>query len=44
MGYVDTKAFINTMHQSQAEVQIQTPGDTLRDVHAKASADTLADS
>ena len=32
------------MHQSQAEVQIDTPGDTLRDLDAKASADTLADS
>lgn len=32
------------MHQSQAEVEIATPGDTLRDVHAKAFADTLADS
>ena len=43
-GFVDTKAFIKTMHQSQASVQIETPGDTLRDVNAKASADTLADS
>ena len=41
---MDTKAFVNTMHQSQAEMQISTPGDTLRDVDAKASADTLADS
>ena len=39
---VDTKAFINTMHQSQAEVDIEQPGDTFRDVDAKASADTLA--
>ena len=44
VGDVDTKAFINTMHQSQAEVEIATPGDTLRDFDAKASADTLADS
>ena len=44
VGHVDTKAFINTMHQSQAEVEIVTPGDTLRDVEAMASADTLADS
>ena len=39
---VDTKAFIKTMHQSQAEVEIGTPGDTLSDLDAKASADTLA--
>ena len=32
------------MHQSQAEVQIETSRDTLRDLDAKASADTLADS
>ena len=32
------------MHQSQAEVEIGTPGDTLRNVDAKATADTLADS
>ena len=44
MGDVHNKAFINTMHQSQAEVEIATPGDTLRDFDAKASADTLADS
>ena len=44
MGDVNTKAFINTMHQSQAEVEIGTAGDTLCDVDAKASADTLADS
>ena len=43
-GVVDTKAFMKTMHQSQASVQIETPGDTLRDVNAKASADTVADS
>ena len=44
MGDVDTKAFIKIMHQSQAKVEIATPGDTLRNVHAKAFADTLADS
>ena len=44
VGDLDTKAFINTMHQSQAEVEIETPGDTLRDVDAKASLDTLANS
>ena len=35
MGDVDTKAFINTMHQNQAEVEIATPGDTFRNVDAK---------
>ena len=44
VGDVDTKAFITTMHQSQTEVEIATPGDDLRDVDAKGSADTLADS
>ena len=41
---MDTKAFINTKHQSQAQVQIATLGETLRDMDAKASADTLAQS
>ena len=41
---MQTKAFINMKHQSQAEVEIVTPGETLRDLDAKASADTLADS
>ena len=41
---MDTKAFIKTMHQNQAQVEIGTPGDTLRNLHAKASADTLAES
>ena len=35
MGDVHTKAFINTMQQNQAEVQIRTHGDTLRNVDAK---------
>ena len=35
LGDVDTKAFINTMQQNQAEVQIRTHGDTLRNVDAK---------
>ena len=35
------KAFDNTMHQSLAEVQNETPFDTLDDVEAVASADTL---
>ena len=35
VGDVDTKALITTMHQSQTEVEIATPGDDLRDVDAK---------
>ena len=35
VGDVDTKAFINTMQQNQAEVKIRTHGDTLRNVDAK---------
>ena len=31
------------MHHSLAEVQNKKPGDTLHDVEAVASADTLAD-
>ena len=38
-----TKAFLNTMHHSLAEVQNKTPRDTLHDVEAVASAVTLAD-
>ena len=38
-----TNAFVNTMHNSLAEVQNETPRDTLHDVHAVAFADTLAD-
>ena len=38
-----TKAFVNTMHHSLAEVQNETPRDTLHDVEALAFADTLAD-
>ena len=40
---VYTKAFVNTMPHSLAEVQNETPLDTLHDVQAVASADTLAD-
>ena len=40
---VYTKAFVNTMHHSLAEVQNETPRDSLHDVEAVASADTLAD-
>ena len=40
---VYTNAFVNTMHHSLAEVQNETPRDTLHDVEAVASADTLDD-
>ena len=43
MGDVYTNAFVNTMHHSLAEVQNETPRDTLHDVDAVAFADTLAD-
>ena len=36
-----TKVFDNTMHQSLAEVQNEKPFETLDDVKAVASADTL---
>ena len=42
MGDVETEVLINTMHQSQAEVEAETPGDPVRDVEAEASVDTLA--
>ena len=35
VGDVDTKAFIVTMQQNQAEVEISTHGDTLCNVQAK---------
>ena len=38
-----TKAFVNTMHHTLAEVQKETACDTLHDVEAVASAHTLAD-
>ena len=38
-----TKTFVNTMNHSLGEVQNKTPRDTLHDVEAVASADTLAD-
>ena len=43
MGDVYTEAFVNTVHHSVAEVQNETPRDTLHDVHAVAFADTLAE-
>ena len=39
---METEALINTLHQSQAEVEVETPGDPVRDVEAEASVDTLA--
>ena len=44
MGDLQTEALFNTMHQSLAEVEAETPGDTLRDTEAEASSGTLADS
>ena len=43
MGDIYTKALVNTMRHSLAEVQAKTPRDTLHDVEAVASANTLAD-
>ena len=40
---VYTKAFVNTIHHSLAEVQSEKTRATLHDVKAVASADTLAD-
>ena len=37
-----TKPFVNTIHHSLAEVQNETPRDTLHDVKAVAFADALA--
>jgi len=36
------KAIVITMHYSLAEVETETPGDTLPDVEAEASSNTLA--
>ena len=36
--------FLNTKHQSLAEVKAKTPDDTLLDAEDEASSDTLADS
>ena len=36
--------FLNTMHQSLAEVKSTTPDDTLLDAEDEASSETLADS
>ena len=44
MGDVQTKALLNTMHQSLSKVKAKTPGDTLLDAEDEASLDTLADS
>ena len=40
---VYTKAFVNTIHHSLAEVQSETPRDTLHDVKADTLADRLAE-
>ena len=41
MGDVYTKALVNVMHYSLAEVQTETPVDTLRDLESKESANKL---
>ena len=41
---MQTKALINTMHQSLAKVTPKTPGNTLLDAEDEASSDTVADS
>ena len=38
------RRFLNTMHQSLAEVKATTPDDTLLDAEDEASSETLADS
>ena len=38
-----TKAFVNAMHHSLAEVQNEKPRDTLHDMEAVAPSHTLAD-
>ena len=43
-GDVEAKALVIAMHHSLAEVEAETPGDTLHDVETEASADTLGDS
>ena len=43
LGNAEGEALVITMLYSLAEGEVETPGDTLRDVEAEASADTLAD-
>ena len=43
MGDVEAEALVNTMHPSQAKLEAQKAGDTLRDVDAGGSADKLSD-
>ena len=43
MGDVYTKALVNVMHYSLAEVETETPVDTPRDLEAKESANKLTD-
>lgn len=43
MGDVYTKALVNVMHHSLAEVETETPVDTPRDLEAKESANKLTD-
>ena len=43
LGDAEAEALVNTMHPSQAKLEAQKAGDTLRDVEAGGSADKLAD-
>ena len=40
---VEVRAPVITMHYSLAQVQLEIPGETLRDVESDALADTLPD-
>ena len=40
---MEVVTLVNTLHHSLAEVKAEKQGDTLRDLEAKALADTLAD-
>ena len=41
---MESEALVKTMHPSQAKLEAQKAGDTLRDVDLGGSADKLADS
>ena len=40
---MEVRALVITMHYNLAQVQLQIPGETLRDVETDASTDTLPD-
>ena len=43
MGDAEAEALVNTMHSSQAKLEVQKARETLCDVEAGGSADKLAD-